>query len=457
MTKRITRSKINPKAIPKVGSEQLKLYLAMQLVEALRRRRYKPRRKMRPLRVHAERSSSAGLTPAQAYMQEELKQAVVDNTIERTNEIKRARATATLEPPQKEKRESVPVLAIAAPEVAKPAADVDGKKPHVPTVKVTESEYRNMMDKWAADAFVEATNAVAPDSLEAANLETCLRRALDEKRITQAVVDEVMALGGHEALPVDQLLTSKKKGHANKHTRQAILLRTPGSQLDQVFANTFRDRYAAQLRATGKMTEPIVKQETEAALKRARDNRLARLGYGAGAPDDAGSRPLSNLDLDKLMRKIPSYLGTFSRDTFPGTGGQTPGGLGGGTPCWIMNTDPSDMPGRHWVAVFIDPVQSKTCEYYDPFGEPCPEDVFNVLAKLVPKISPKDMLKFKENLVVNQSDLTNNCGYFCLRFLLHRLSGKPWTFASGFVDLREDEIERFKRTHPLFKGFTKFV
>ncbi len=37
---------------------------------------------------------------------------------------------------------------------------------------------------------------------------------------------------------------------------------------------------------------------------------------------------------------------------------------------YIMNLDPSDMPGSQWIAANIDVMNGKFIEYYDPLGGP---------------------------------------------------------------------------------------
>jgi Ulp1 family protease len=122
-----------------------------------------------------------------------------------------------------------------------------------------------------------------------------------------------------------------------------------------------------------------------------------------------------------------------------------------------MNTDKSGGPGIHWVAMFCDPVGSKSIEYFDSFADPMPADVREVINKVVKKIKPTTFLKLKENGVVQQDNDTMNCGYFAINFLMKRHRGVSFADATGYNDnLKrynaeegEKEISKFKRKFAL--------
>ena len=59
---------------------------------------------------------------------------------------------------------------------------------------------------------------------------------------------------------------------------------------------------------------------------------------------------LSNTDIDKLMRSDPFiakiYVGTVARDQLPSIIVQRPS-------LYVVNTDPSNLPGQHWFVVYF--------------------------------------------------------------------------------------------------------
>jgi hypothetical protein len=113
---------------------------------------------------------------------------------------------------------------------------------------------------------------------------------------------------------------------------------------------------------------------------------------------------------------------------------------------FIMNTEPIRTPNGHWVAVILTPTN---LEYFDSFGEdPSPTFLKNMM-KLAESWSPKSLLQFKINRVKFQRNNSVNCGFFAMKFLIDRYSGKNFKQATGFDIINnaikgEKEIERFK-------------
>ena len=66
----------------------------------------------------------------------------------------------------------------------------------------------------------------------------------------------------------------------------------------------------------------------------------------------------TNKELNKKLSFIREYMGTFPCDRLPRVA-KYPAAL-------ILNTHPSNKPGEHWVAVYID--SKKTGIYFDPYG-----------------------------------------------------------------------------------------
>ena len=131
---------------------------------------------------------------------------------------------------------------------------------------------------------------------------------------------------------------------------------------------------------------------------------------------------------------------------------------------FILNTDKHNMPGKHWQAIYIDarngPESSNSLEFYDSFGESIPEKLLNDCKLNIKKLKPENYLKLKENKIIHQSDMSQNCGYFAMRFLIDRYRGKSFSDATGFdkinlnrINKNEKEIEKLKDLPP-FKYVT---
>ena len=72
--------------------------------------------------------------------------------------------------------------------------------------------------------------------------------------------------------------------------------------------------------------------------------------------------PLSTAELETLARDDcqlrPVFRGVFAADRLPRAGPD------GG---YIVNTDPHDRPGRHWLGLWVD---KTTCQVMDSYGLP---------------------------------------------------------------------------------------
>ena len=72
---------------------------------------------------------------------------------------------------------------------------------------------------------------------------------------------------------------------------------------------------------------------------------------------------------------------------------------------YIVNLENHNQPGSHWTALILAP---KNCLYFDSFGMPPPEKIYNFLEKKYKKVdfSRKEIQDMDSTL----------CGYFCLEF-----------------------------------------
>lgn len=89
---------------------------------------------------------------------------------------------------------------------------------------------------------------------------------------------------------------------------------------------------------------------------------------------------------------------------------------------FIINSDPSYLPGEHWLAVFFP--SNSLPEFFDSFGKSpsqYSQSIFNFLIE-------KDSRGFVYNCKRIQSTQATSCGLFCLYYLYFRIRG--FTFAS---------------------------
>lgn len=176
------------------------------------------------------------------------------------------------------------------------------------------------------------------------------------------------------------------------------------------------------------------------------------LGKGKKSDEDIGQTDEELLTAAKEL-ELDNFLGVFMADEFDkiiklidATEEDMPFSF-------IMNTDTrkNNSPETgHWVAVLIDPDDEEEINYFDPLGEPPSKEFLKGLKKIVAKVNPAVYLKLKVNGIQHQSDDSDNCGWFSLKFLVDRAAGMPFADSSGFSEYEttkrgESSIEDFKK------------
>lgn len=150
---------------------------------------------------------------------------------------------------------------------------------------------------------------------------------------------------------------------------------------------------------------------------------------------------LTTDEIDHMMKPIlgDMYLGTLPADFNK----FLPKKLNGDKFGFVMNTDPSNKEGKHWVAVLIDLDDDLSVEYSDSFGREPSKKFMKEIKKLIDKLKPHSYLKFKTNRVQLQNKNTQNCGFFAMKFLLDRLAnGLTFKDATGYKnEIIDNSIE----------------
>ena len=112
---------------------------------------------------------------------------------------------------------------------------------------------------------------------------------------------------------------------------------------------------------------------------------------------------MNTTEINRAMRRVPTYRGTFCSDNMPGTTGLI-----------IANTDPCGRPGTHWIAIYISPDRQRG-EYFDSFGRLPIARLANYLNRHC------DRWYYCENQL--QSVASSYCGVYCMLYCIHRSRG----------------------------------
>ena len=123
---------------------------------------------------------------------------------------------------------------------------------------------------------------------------------------------------------------------------------------------------------------------------------------------------MNTREIDEALRRHPItkciFRGVYSADEVPDFT-NLPSGC-------IVNTDASDQPGSHWVALYQD--KPGVIETFDSFG------------RELGTYSPHLANLAKKNRIISQSyqlqsDTSTVCGQYCIFFLLRRASHETYS------------------------------
>lgn len=102
-----------------------------------------------------------------------------------------------------------------------------------------------------------------------------------------------------------------------------------------------------------------------------------------------------------------NFCGVFASDKVPVKIESYPAGI-------VINTDPSDQPGKHWLALFVD--SEKRAEYFDSFGRQ-PE-----LPSIL-RLLKTSCVSYECSGARVQGFFSSVCGHYSVYFLLERFGG----------------------------------
>jgi hypothetical protein len=112
---------------------------------------------------------------------------------------------------------------------------------------------------------------------------------------------------------------------------------------------------------------------------------------------------MNKFQINTLLSDYKCFIGTFARDLLPTKPIKE-------LPCsLIINTDKSDKPGEHWIALYLD--KNNCCEYFDSFGLP-PSHI--EIISFLKKNKIKKII-YNDNQI--QSITSQTCGAYCVLFV----------------------------------------
>lgn len=122
------------------------------------------------------------------------------------------------------------------------------------------------------------------------------------------------------------------------------------------------------------------------------------------------------------------FLGVFPRDRIPSLSS-----VASYPACCVVNTDPHDQPGSHWVALNI--LSHRQVEFFDSYGQRPSAYALQLPPNVIS--NPYDF----------QSLTTDVCGHYCIYFLYHRAHNQSfqWIIAtlSSYAHFSDSYVKLF--------------
>lgn len=114
---------------------------------------------------------------------------------------------------------------------------------------------------------------------------------------------------------------------------------------------------------------------------------------------------MNTYDIINRLRDVKGFIGVFAADRLPSIK-ERPA-------YFVFNTDTSDKPGQHWIAVIV---HEDKVEYFDATGRQ------PVIREYLRKLG-RPVLYNNQRI---QSPLSIACGAFCVQFILRRSRGESF-------------------------------
>lgn len=134
---------------------------------------------------------------------------------------------------------------------------------------------------------------------------------------------------------------------------------------------------------------------------------------------------LSTSDINSILSRYDIYSGTYASDTFKFPKNKE-------KQAFIINTADSASPGWHWIAL----IKTNTkCFVFDSFGLPIyTKPILHILKH-------ENIVNYQYNSIQVQPMTSNNCGYYCIAFILSFLNGITYEkfMSSFFYDVSKND------------------
>ena len=144
---------------------------------------------------------------------------------------------------------------------------------------------------------------------------------------------------------------------------------------------------------------------------------------------------MDTITIRKLLKTFKCFKGVYPCDQLPYSC-ELPLNI-------IVNTDPSNMPGQHWVCICID--KRGKGEYFDSFGlPPFKEEISNFLEYRC--------FMWSYNRIPIQNIASITCGNYCVLYIIYRC--QSLNIKLFYSNFNENTLNNDNRIKEIFKDFS---
>jgi hypothetical protein len=133
---------------------------------------------------------------------------------------------------------------------------------------------------------------------------------------------------------------------------------------------------------------------------------------------------MDSITIRKLLINVKTFIGVYPRDLIPQNVKTRPASL-------IINTDASDKPGEHWIAIYLN--ENGSGEYFDSYGLP---PLHNEISFYMNSMCP---LGWAYNPITLQCLSCITCGHYCVLYV--KIRNLNYTYCD-FISLFTNNLNK---------------
>jgi len=115
----------------------------------------------------------------------------------------------------------------------------------------------------------------------------------------------------------------------------------------------------------------------------------------------------------------------------------------------IFNTDPHNLPGEHWISMFIN-IKKGHIFFFDSVGRTAPNEIKEFVKRIKlqgEQLSPRINFKYDENHPTEHQYGNTECGIYSIFFIVHMLEDKLTEHYLKTHILKDKYMQKFRKIY----------